>query len=147
MPNLIYKDYYSLNKKDKKKVKELYYSAFPEEERCPYLILLSKVRMNKADFFVVYEQEVFIGLVYNIVFGDLVYIYYLAIEESQRQKGYGSKLLSDMKEMYLDKKIILMAETLDPNSDNYLERINRNKFYQKNGFNELKEHVSFTKRV
>ena len=77
MLNLIYKDYYSLNKKDKKKVKELYYSAFPEEERCPYLILLSKVRMNKADFFVVYEQEVFIGLVYNIVFGDLVYIYYL----------------------------------------------------------------------
>ena len=27
-----------------------------------------------------------------------------------------------------------MAETLDPSSDNYLERINRNKFYQKNGF-------------
>ena len=71
---------------------------------------------------------------YSIVFGDLVYIYYLAIEYGQRQNGYGSKLLSDMKEMYINKRIILMAETLDPTSDNYIERVNRNKFYKKNGF-------------
>ena len=58
----------------------------------------------------------------------------MAIEEGQRRKGYGSKLLSDMKEMYLNKRIILMAETLDPNSDNYVERVNRNNFYKKNGF-------------
>lgn len=134
MLNLMYKDYYSLSKKDKKRVKDLYYSAFPEEERCPYIILLSKVRKNKADFFAVYNQDVFVGLVYSIVFGDLVYIYYLAIEYGQRQNGYGSKLLSDMKEMYINKRIILMAETLDPTSDNYIERVNRNKFYKKNGF-------------
>ena len=36
--------------------------------------------------------------------------------------------------MYEGKRIILMAETLDPNADNYIQRINRSKFYSKNGF-------------
>mgnify|MGYP003292413167 FL=1 len=47
--NLKYVDYYKL-KKDKKKVKDLYIDSFPEEERCPFLILLSKVRKNKGEF-------------------------------------------------------------------------------------------------
>ena len=36
--------------------------------------------------------------------------------------------------MYANKRIILMAETLDEKADNYQERVNRNKFYSKNGF-------------
>ena len=131
--NLKYVDYYKL-KKDKKKVKELYIDSFPEEERCPFLILLSKVRKNKGEFYAFYDEDNYVGLIYNIVYKDLVYIYYLAIDKESRNKGYGTRVLTDMKEMYKDKKIILMAETLDPDAENYAQRKNRNKFYLKNGF-------------
>lgn len=133
MPNLIYKNYYSL-KKDKNKVKSLYINAFPLEERCPFLILLSKVRKEKGEFFAIYDKEEYIGLIYNIVYKDIVYIYYLAIDDGKRNKGYGSKVLNDVKTMYKGKRVILMAETLDEKASNYEERINRNKFYSKNGF-------------
>jgi hypothetical protein len=54
--NLKYVDYYKL-KKDKKTTKELYIDSFPEEERCPFLVLLSKVRKNKGEFFAFYDED------------------------------------------------------------------------------------------
>lgn len=131
--NLKYIDYYKLNK-DKKKTKQLYFDSFPEEERCPFMVLLSKVRKNKGEFFAIYEEDKYIGLIYNIVYKELVYIYYLAIAKELRNKGYGTKVLDDMKNIYKDKKIILMAETLDPDAENYNQRRKRSRFYSKNGF-------------
>ena len=136
MDKLKYINYYS-KECDKRKIKKLYYSAFPKNERCPYSILKSRVRKKRGEFFAIYEVDTFIGLIYNITHKDMVYIYYFAIEESSRNKGYGSKILTDIKEMYKDKRITLMAETLDANANNFQERINRNKFYSKNGFYNL----------
>ena len=134
MSELQYVNYFSL-KEDKVKVEELYINAFPEDERCPFDILLSRVKKHKGDFYAFYNEEEFVGLIYNVVYKDIVYIYYLAITEPLRNKGYGTKVLNDMKEMYKDKRIILMAETLDPSFENYEQRLNRSKFYSKNGFN------------
>ena len=125
---------YHLIKDDKKKVKKLYVDAFPIEERCPLNILLKHTKDKRGEFLAIYDQEKFIGLIYNIVYKDIVYIYYLAIEEKFRHQGYGTKVLNDIKVMYANKRIILMAETLDEKADNYQERVNRNKFYSKNGF-------------
>lgn len=126
-------DYF--NKKFKKRIsKKLYFSAFPENERVPYSILISRMKKNKGEYYNIYEEEKYIGLIYNIVYKDIVYIYYFAIVEELRHCGYGSKILSLIKEKYKDKKICLMAETLDDKASNYLERVNRNKFYSKNGF-------------
>lgn len=130
---LEYVNFYS-KKCEKKKVERLYYDAFPENERCPFSILKSRVKNKRGEFFAIYEENNFIGLIYNIIYLDIVYIYYFAIEESLRHQGYGSNILEDIKEIYKDKRIILMAETLDPSSNNYLERVNRNKFYLKNNF-------------
>lgn len=131
--NYKYINYYDKNS-NKKKMKSLYFSAFPKNERCPYSILISRLKKNRGEFLAIYDNDAFIGIIYNIVFKDIVYIYYFAIEEIFRNKGYGSKVLTDIKEKYKDKRIILMAETLDEQASNYEERVNRNKFYNKNGF-------------
>lgn len=133
MNELKYINYHEL-KKGKRKIWDLYIRAFPFEERCPFPIIRKKAKEGKGQFFGIFENETFVGLIYNIVYKDLVYIYYLAIEEVMRHKGYGSKILTDVKKMYEGKRIILMAETLDPNASNYQERINRSKFYKKNSF-------------
>lgn len=133
MLNFNYTAYYSL-KEDMEKVNELYIDAFPIEERCPLSILLKHTRNKRGEFLAIYHHNKFIGLIYNIVYKDIVYIYYLAIEEKFRHQGYGTKVLNDIKEMYKNKRIILMAETLDQKADNYQERVNRNNFYHKNGF-------------
>lgn len=130
---LKYINYYS-KECEKRKVKKLYYSAFPKVERCPYSILKSRVKQGKGEFLSIYEENNFVGLIYNIVYLDIVYIYYFAIDEHLRNKGYGSKILDDIKLMYKDKRIILMAESIDENASNYQERVNRGMFYLKNGF-------------
>lgn len=130
---LKYINYYS-KECEKRKVKRLYYSAFPKVERCPYSILKSRVKKGKGEFYSIYEESTFVGLIYNIVYSDIVYIYYFALEESLRHKGYGSNILNDIKLMYKDKRIILMAESIDESASNYQERVNRGKFYSKNGF-------------
>lgn len=133
MYELNYINYHEI-KNGKRKIWDLYIRAFPFEERCPFPIIRQKAKEGKGQFFGIFDKEEFVGLIYNIVYKDLVYIYYLAITEELRHKGYGSRILTDIKKMYKDKRIILMAETVDPNASNYIERVNRSKFYAKNSF-------------
>ena len=133
MYELNYINYHEI-KKGKRKIWDLYIRAFPFEERCPFPIIRKKAKEGKGEFFGIFDEDNFVGLIYNIVYKDLVYIYYLAITETLRHQGYGTKILNDIKKMYKDKRIILMAETVDPSASNYQERVNRSKFYAKNSF-------------
>ena len=51
------------NKKDYKRIKKLFISAFPPEERPPFFILKSKAEKGKGDMLSIYDGEVFIGFV------------------------------------------------------------------------------------
>ena len=75
MYNLNYINYHSLNK-DRRKIWNIYIRAFPFEERCPFPIIRRKAKEGKGEFFGIYDNDVFVGLIYNIVYKDLVYIYY-----------------------------------------------------------------------
>lgn len=129
------------NSECNKKVKKLYYEAFPKNERAPFSLMKRFAKGNKADFFGVYDNDIFVGLVYNIYYKDIVYVYYLAIEKSLRGKGYGSGVLESIKEKYTMQRVILMAEETDADSTNYKERMKRKEFYYGNGFRELNYKV------
>ena len=65
-------------------------------------------------------------------------VFFLAIEEEKRGKGYGTEVLKELRKMYPDLAISLMIE--DPeetDAENLNERINRLKFYERNGFQRL----------
>lgn len=77
------------NRECNKKVIKLYKEAFPKEERIPIWLLKKLARKNKANFYGIYDNEKFIGLIYNIYYKDIVFIFYLAIDKETRGKGYG----------------------------------------------------------
>lgn len=117
-------------------VRRLYSSAFPIAERAPFVFLQYRSKSNCADFFAVYDNEQFAGLVYNIYYKDLVYVFYLAVDADCRSKGYGSKILKEIQQRFKGKRLILSIEEVNPDSANYEQRKRRKAFYEKNGFRD-----------
>ena len=111
--------------------RSLYESAFPEEERPPFSILLG---MENNALYVVEENDVFIGLIDTAIYQDQLYIFFLAVEPSMQNKGYGTQILKDVAHKNPGKRIYLSIETMDPKADNYGQRLQRLAFYERNGF-------------
>lgn len=78
------------NRKEIKKVKELYEGSFPKNERIPINLLLRKAKKDFIEFLVIYDNDVFVGFTYLITREDLTYVLYIAIDNKIRSKGYGS---------------------------------------------------------
>lgn len=115
-------------------VKNLYLTAFPFAERMPYFLFKHLSKKENVGFYAVYDKSSFVGLVYNVYYKDIVYLFYFAINPTLRGKGYGSKVLAAMREKYYDRRIVLNIEECNEKSDNYSERLKRKNFYEKNGF-------------
>lgn len=127
--------------KNKKEIKDLYIKSFPKIERMPFF-LIKFLNKENVDFFGIYDQKKFVGISYNFKYKDIVCIFYLAVSKEVRKQGYGSKILSNIKEMYNGNRIILNIEEILENSENYEERVKRKNFYIKNGFYDLNYTVS-----
>lgn len=118
------------NSKDcSKRVRKLYDESFPKDEKIPIWLLKLLSRKNKAKFYGIYDNENFIGLIYNVYYKDIVFVFYLAINKELRGQGYGSKVLEFIKRKYSNFRIILSIEQIDKNSNNYDQRIKRKEFY------------------
>jgi len=125
-------------RKYKSEIKTLYKSAFPRNERAPFFLLMCRTDNGRDNFYAVIDEDNFIGLVYTISKENLVYVFFLAVTEENRSKGYGSKILDQIKKMNPDKIITLAIEdTEDKSADNAVERMKRLSFYEKNGFKRL----------
>lgn len=125
-------------KKYKGKVKRLYKTAFPANERAPFHVLLSKTKDERNDFYAITDNDDFVGLVYTIKSDKVAYVFFLAVEETKRGNGYGTEILQMIKDMYPDRPVILMIEDTEiTTARNYKERLNRLEFYKKNCFKQL----------
>ncbi|MBE7087407.1 MAG: GNAT family N-acetyltransferase [Clostridiales bacterium] len=124
-------------KDDYKDFKRLYYSAFPPEERPPYFYLKRRAKKGKGELFIAKDNGSFVGFIYLVPYLDMVYVFFFAIEESLRYKGYGSKILQLVKERNANKRLFLAREPLDENAENAEQRKGRREFYMKNGFIDL----------
>lgn len=125
-------------KEYKNKVRRLYRSAFPANERAPFWMMLSKTKDANNNFHAVTDNSNFIGLVYTIKSDNAVYVFFLAVDENKRGNGYGTKILEMIKNRHPDLPVMLMIEDTDiKDADNYEERLSRLEFYKKNGFKQL----------
>ena len=118
---------------EKKKVRKLYLGAFPKEERVPFMLLAAREKKGNSELLEIKDGDTFVGMVSVLRYKDLAYIFYLAIDDGLRGRGYGSRVLSSLKERYRDCRIFLAREQLDKDADNYEQRVSRHRFYQKNG--------------
>lgn len=119
---------------DHKLLKQLYKKAFPIEERAPFWLLSAKAKKENVDFWAIYDSHKFVGLIYIVNYADLSYIFYFAVLDFERGKGYGSKVLETVKQKYQNRRIFLAIEQLDEDSENYDIRVKRKRFYRQNGF-------------
>ncbi|MEC6748680.1 GNAT family N-acetyltransferase [Marinilactibacillus sp. XAAS-LB27] len=117
-----------------KKVKNLYMNEFPKYERYPFWFLKYQSKKKNSDFYVIYDDNEYVGLLYLIYYKDIVYILYLAINHSKQSKGYGSKILNQLSQTYRGKRLLLNIEKIDSTAYNWEQRIKRKKFYKKNDF-------------
>lgn len=124
-------------KRDFKLVKPLFISAFPKEERPPFFMMKRGVKKANGDLLIVRDGEKFVGFAYLMAGKRAAYLFFLAISDDCRNKGYGSEVLAGLKEAYPDKSIFLAREMLDESAENYTDRVRRHGFYLRNGFIDL----------
>ncbi len=122
---------------DYKKIKRLYKTAFPREERAPFFFIKRKAKAEKADMLVAKDGDEFVGFLYLVRYLDMVYLFYFAIDDSKRGMGYGSRLLKLLQDSYPGKRIFLAREQLDVNAANYAQRVKRHEFYLHSGFTDF----------
>ena len=120
--------------KDWKKIKALYLRAFPAVERLPFWLLKKKTQRRIAEFCSLYDDDEWVGFIYTLKNDSLAYVFFLAIDDTRRSHGYGSKLIRLLTERYAGLVIGLSAERPDDQAENNEQRIRRQKFYQRNDF-------------
>ncbi|TVP14724.1 GNAT family N-acetyltransferase [Shewanella sp. KCT] len=116
------------------KVIDLYKEAFPGAQRIPTFLLRFKLRKGKKGFSVLYDGGKWIGLIYLTQYRDIVFVQFLAVTASIRSKGYGSKVMDALGDLYPEKRMVLNIEEVNEQARNYQQRIKRKAFYEKNGF-------------
>lgn len=123
--------------KDYRSIAALYNRAFPSRERLPIAVLNLMAKRKNVDFLAFYDGEQICGLTYLIRYKKITLLFYLAVEERLRSRGYGSKILQWLDEN-IDGSIVLDIETVDKDhaSTNYEQRIRRQQFYSKNDYKD-----------
>lgn len=120
--------------KEYDKVLQIYNDSFPQNEKLPVWLLKIMSKRNSVKFLAFYNENIFCGFTYLVYYKKTTYVFYLAIDESNRSKGYGSQILNWIVENNKDSRIVLNIETVDAKYSNYEQRLRRKKFYIKNGF-------------
>ena len=121
-----------------KNVASLYEAAFPVEERLPLWQLSWNSLKRGQSFLAYFDREVFIGLTYSIYTENLVYLLFLAVEESKQAQGYGSQILAQVKKEAGVRPCVLTIEPMDEEQvSNRAQRLKRLAFYERNGYQAL----------
>lgn len=119
-------------------IKKLYGEAFPANERAPLSLLYRKARRPYVDFTAYYDgisgSRTFVGFAYLVRSEDLVFLMYLAIDPRHRSKGYGSRVLEQIRLTYPGCRIMLNIEAPDSKASNAGERLRRREFYVRSGY-------------
>lgn len=123
-----------LSLKEYKDVKQLYMRAFPKYEREAWSWLLLKSKYKRADFMAFYDQQRFVGFAYVIHSHAMHYILYLAVNDQVRSKGYGTRIINELRALYPKDSLVLDIEQPDPTTTNNHQRLRRLNFYRRNGF-------------
>ena len=116
-----------------RRIKKLYKRAFPSCERKPFSIIKKMTKAGKSDIWYFSDGSGFAGLTATINGSDTILIDYLAVEESRRGQGLGSKMIELLLEQYKGLGVFLEIERPDEKAENNAERLRRREFYLRAG--------------
>lgn len=118
------------NQKHLNKIKDIYINSFPESERVDFEDLVN-LKFPNSKLLGIFDGETLIGFSYVSTLGEFAYIVYLAIDESQRNKKYGTQALYEIYNLYNNRTKVLCVEKTNSQADLQSRRIG---FYKRNGF-------------
>ena len=95
-----------------KQIKQLYFSAFPSEERAPFYLMIKRTKRENVDFLAIYCEKKWVGMIYIINYLDLSYVFYFALDDSQRGQGIGSAVLREIRKLYSGRRFFLHLNSL-----------------------------------
>lgn len=135
----------SINKsmKDYRTIREIYKKSFPKAEQCPMWVLRLMSHRREIHSEAFYDCTALCGFCYYMVNERTIFILYLAVNPDARSKGYGSQILSWLKEKYQGRTIFLDVEKKDAKAPNAVQRIRRMDFYRKNGILETNHFFDY----
>lgn len=111
--------------------------SFPLAEQYPAWMLRTLSHMPGFHSIAFYDGEELCGFAYYInFFWKRIFLLYLAVNPEIRSKGYGSRILTWLKQRNRNGQIILNVEKDDPKADNHEQRMKRIEFYRRNGIYE-----------
>ena len=120
--------------KDHRSIVELMQTAFPPEERIPVWILELLARKRNVNFNAWYDNSELCGVTYTIESEKMMFLLYFAVNAQLRSKGYGSRIIEEIRKIAGDREVILNVEKPDESAGNNTQRIKRIAFYKRNGF-------------
>jgi len=125
------------------KINKLAEEAFPPDEYLSPNELLDMAKSDNFDFLLLLDKNEFIGFVVTQIYKNMVYLFFLAIDEKYRSKGYGSYAIKALIKTYPNKQQVVDLEMVDENADNFEQRLKRKNFYLKNGYKETNLFLSY----
>ena len=149
-------------------IRQLYETAFLEDEQIPWDDLMRLVEEMPLDFTAYYDGEVmeqqeqsqaclnsaesredstkgqaFIGFTIVYPRKSFHWFWYFAVSEELRGKGYGQQILTQLMERYKGQPIVLDMESTTQVCDNLEQRKQRQAFYLRNGFRDTNVYRTY----
>ena len=117
-------------------IKRIYFEAFPKNERMPFFLMVLMSKLWSTQFWGFYDGDTPCGFAYFAVNRKLLFLMFLAVDESLRGEGYGSAILKEIRNRYPEKKLIVSIEPCEDTSPDIEIRKRRKAFYERNGYSE-----------
>jgi ribosomal protein S18 acetylase RimI-like enzyme len=125
------------------KVEALAAEAFPPAEYLAPSRMIEMAKSGGFDFWALYDGDIFVGFMTVMTYKSLAYLFFLAVDKTQRSKGCGTKAIELLRALYPDRQHIVDMEMPDENAQNKLQREKRRRFYMRNGYKVTGQYLSY----
>lgn len=116
-------------------VKRIYNDAFPKGDRIPFWMLQTVAKRRATEMFVFRDGDACVGMDYAVSIDGITFVLFLAVDKRVRSRGYGSRILDQIKADHPD-DIIVSFEPSVEGADGCGPGSRRKAFYLRNGFRE-----------
>ena len=125
-------------------IKQLYETAFPENERIPWPDLMRLIDEMQLDFTVYENDNQQVGFTIVYPGAKVNWFWYFAVKEELRGQGIGQQILTQLIEKYDGQTTVMDIESVRqtpcPNPE---QRNRRRYFYLRNGFRDTDLYKSY----
>jgi len=118
-------------------------NEFPKEEYMSINDQLELQNKGEVEIFSIFDDDQIVGMTTLRTVPYMAYLLFLAIDSKYQGKGYGTKTIQKLSEIYVDKSFVVDFELVDEKANNNAQRIRRRNFYLKCGFNETGYGLSY----